>query len=147
MVGRWGHLTMLKLVGKVILRNAYRVVLDLEGDYKVTHKDARGAEYSQDVAAKVVRYVQRECRGKTVSVAEAKNVLEDAPRELPVPYEYGQKLQYYAQSVLIVLVATRQASYAKVGQRYDYTIRAPKNTPAARREKSGHPAVRAKQPR
>jgi hypothetical protein len=128
-----------KLIGKVVLRNAYQVRMDSEGDYKVAHKDARGAEYVQDVAARVVAYVKKQLAGKTVTVADAKSLLDDAPPSLGLPYLYGYKLHFYSQSVLIVLVATRQATYAKCGQRYDYTVLA-RNTPKAQstqRKQSG----------
>jgi hypothetical protein len=135
---------MSRLVGKVVLRNPYRVLLDSVGDYEVSYKDPRGCEYSQDVAAKVVRYVQKKCRGKTVAVAEAQTLLEGAPKGLPVPYAYGFKLRYYAQAVLVVLVATRQARYKKCGQRFEYEILALGAAPEGRRRPSGRPAGRAK---
>jgi hypothetical protein len=117
-----GGVRMAKLIGKVTLKNAYRVLEDAEGDYKVTHKDARGAEYSQDVAADVVNYLYKHLRGETVAVADAMRVLEDAAEELDLPYQYGFKLQFYTQNVLVVLVALRQASYKKAGQRFEYTL-------------------------
>ena len=119
---------MPKLIGKVALRNAYHVLEDTEGNYKVTSKDARGAEYSQDVAAKVAEYVGNQLRGKTVVVADAVSLLEDAPARLELPYQYGYKLHFYSQSVLIVLVATKQASYKRNGQRFEYTMLAQKMT-------------------
>ena len=137
---------MLKLVGEIILRSAYRILADSEGNYRVTHQDCHGAEYCQAVAVKVARYVQRKCQGETVTVAEARSVLESAPKELEVPYDYGYKLGFYAQSVLLVLVATRQAEYSKIGQRFDFTVLKPKATVKTRRAKKGQ-VGRTKQPR
>jgi hypothetical protein len=131
---------MPKLIGKVVLRNAYRVHEDAEGNYKVTHKDGRGAEYSQDVAAKVVEYVRKKLYGETVTVKDAASLLEDAPARLELPYQYGYKLNFFSQGVLVVLVAIRQASYVKSGQRFDYTILAQKvadKQPATRRHVNG----------
>lgn len=54
------------------------------------------------------------------------SVLEDAPAEMDLPYHYGFKLQFYSQDVLVVLVALRQASYKKCGQRFEYMITAHK---------------------
>jgi hypothetical protein len=113
---------MFKLIGKVVLRNPYRVLMNSDGEFRVTHKNARGAEHSQDVASKVVQYVQKKFRGKTVSVADAQELLEAAPAQLGIPYDFGYQLYFYAQRVLIVLVAKRQATYGKCGRRFDYTI-------------------------
>jgi hypothetical protein len=132
---------MLRLIGKVVLRNAYRVLVDSGGDYRVTHKDQRGAEYSQDVTAKVVNYVLKRRRGKTVSVADAQALLEEAPPSLQLPYSYGHRLQFYSQSVLIVLVARKQARSKKNGPRFDYTLHASSKgldkTPRTRRKPDG----------
>jgi hypothetical protein len=125
---------MLKLVGKVVLRNDYRILQDSDGDYRVTHEDTRGAEYTQCVAAGVVQYLRRKCRGTTVLVADARAVLEEAPPSLKRPYSYGYKLRFYAQSVLVVLVALRQARYKKSGKRFEYTI-----LPAATRGRDTRP--------
>jgi hypothetical protein len=113
---------MPRLIGKVVLRNDYRIYSDAEADYKVVHQDRRGAEYSQFVASAVAEYVRRKSRGRSVTVAETQRLLERAPKRLQVPYDFGFKLQFYAQAVLLVLVALRQASYKKVGQRFEYTV-------------------------
>lgn len=113
---------MTKLMGTVTLRNPYRVGLNSNGDYKVTSKSSRGAGYSQEVAATVVDYVYKQCRGRTVTVADAKDLLEHAPKTLRGPFDYGYKLQFYAQDVLLVLVAIGRASYLKCGSRFEYTI-------------------------
>src|SRR5438045_4030632 len=87
---------MSKLIGKVALRNAYRVLEDSEGNYKVTHKDARGAEYSQNIAAKVVKYVRKQLRGKTIAVTDAMSLLEDAPSRLELPYQRPSRISVFA---------------------------------------------------
>jgi hypothetical protein len=113
---------MTKLLGKVTLKNTYRVVLDSNGDYRVTYKTPRGALYSQDVDAKIVEYVHKQFGGTTVTVPDVEVSLKHALKTLPVPYAYGHKLQFYSQSVLLVLVAAGRASHVRSGPRFEYTI-------------------------
>jgi hypothetical protein len=117
-----GEAVMTKLLGNVTLRNTYRVVQASGGDYKVNHKDQRGACYTQDIAAKAVHLVGRQLRGSTVTVSDVEVFLAHAPKSVRGPYDYGYKLHFYAQSVLLVLVATGRASHIKSGRGFEYTI-------------------------
>jgi hypothetical protein len=51
----------------------------------------------------------------------------------PDPFTLGFKLAYYAQKVLLVLVARREASIQKVGRRFIYSVFEPSGTDAAGR--------------
>lgn len=59
-------------------------------------------------------------RGQTVTVDDAMHELRRLPVQLP--YQYGYKLRFFAQNVLVILVALGNASHNKVGHRFEYDI-------------------------
>jgi hypothetical protein len=113
---------MAKLVSTVTLRNRYQVLQDSGGDYIVAHKDQRGASFTQDVEAAVVQNVFRRFTGSTVTVSDVDIFLAREPKALRGPYDYGHKLYFYAQAVLLILAATRRARRIKSGRRFEYQI-------------------------
>jgi hypothetical protein len=48
---------------------------------------------------------------------------EPKAAEFNLPYHYGHQLGYYAQDVLLILVALDKATMTKEGRRYIYTVR------------------------
>ena len=76
--------------------------------------------FGQEVEGAVIRHLAKELEGQTVTVEEAEEVLRNSGLELP--YQFGYKLHYYAQNVLVVLIASGQASHTKVGRRFEYHL-------------------------
>ena len=109
------------LLDIINLRNVYRIYAEGD-DYRVVQQDRHGGEHSRTIPSNVVDYVQKEFMGSRISAEEASLALEKVGDKFNLPYTYGYKLQYYAQSILLILVARRDASLEKKGRGYLYTI-------------------------
>ena len=106
-------------IAVVTLRNDYHV--EREADtFRVCSATKRGAGFSQTIEGQIVRYLASALHGQTVTVPEAENALLKSGIKLP--YSYGYKLRFFAQTVLIVLVASGNASHRRVGRGFDYDI-------------------------
>ena len=57
-----------------------------------------------------------------MNAEEAADVLEGVGSRLGLLYTYGHKLQFYAQSALLVLAALGDAHLEKEGRGYVYTV-------------------------
>jgi hypothetical protein len=106
-------------IGVVKLRRIYHV--DRKADtFHIWSATERGADFGQAVEGKIVRYLAKTLQGQTVTVPEAASALLKS--EIGLPYEYGHKLRFFAQNVLVVLVASKQASHRKVGNKFEYDL-------------------------
>ena len=106
-------------IGVVTLRRTYHV--DREADtFHIWSATERGADFGQTVEGKIVRYLANALQGQTVTVPEAETALRKSGIKLP--YRYGYKLHFFAQTVLIALVANGNASHRRVGQGFEYDI-------------------------
>jgi hypothetical protein len=110
------------LVGTVELRNSHWVYRK-GTDFRVVQKDRHGEEHAELIPRDVVDFIAGRTRGGEIDVDKAAQLLDSAAGDLRLPYTYGYKLHYYAQDVLIVLVAVGAASVRKVGRAYLYAIR------------------------
>lgn len=107
------------LIGIVRLRNEYHV--DRKADiFRVWSGNERGADFGQTVEGKIVRYLANALQGQTVTVPEAQSALVKSAFRLP--YTYGHKLHFFTQSVLVVLVATGNASHRRVSRGFEYDV-------------------------
>lgn len=113
---------MRQLIAKVALRNEY-AVYECSDHYEVEATQAHGTRYIDEVPNEAVELLKAELKGRSVTVEEAADALELAAEHLSLPYAYGHKLKFYAQTVLVVLVALTVASHEKAGRRFLYTIR------------------------
>lgn len=111
----------MRLLGEVTLRNPRRVFAD-GATFVVESEDRRGAVYRTRVPTSVVAALHTIVGGQEVSAAEAADLLEPVARELGIPYTYGHKLRFYAQDVLIVLIARGDATLRKLGREYRYSV-------------------------
>jgi hypothetical protein len=105
---------MRRAIGSVMLRNEYTVYECLDC-YEVESANRHGQRFTQEVQFQVVEFMRVRLAGLNVTSDEAAAALELAAKELSLPYAYGHKLKFYAQAVLIVLVALARASHKKVG--------------------------------
>jgi hypothetical protein len=106
-------------IGTVTLRNEYYV--NREADtYRVWSGNERGADFGQTVEGKIVRYLADALQGQTVTVPEAESALQKSGIRLP--YKDGYKRHFFAQTVLVVLVATGSASHRRVGRGFEYDV-------------------------
>lgn len=111
---------MKKFIGEIQLRNSRRIYS--EGEiFIVEQTDKNGRITTEKIDVKIVNSLRRVLKGKTVSVKEAFETLSTI-KGMILPYNHGYKLSYYAQDILIVLVALERASVEKVGRAYYYTI-------------------------
>jgi len=106
-------------IGVVTLRNKYQVHREAD-TFRVWSATARGADFGQIVRGEIVRHLAKALQGQTVTVPEAERALLNSG--IPLPYNYGYKLHFFAQNVLIALVATGNASHRRVGRRFEYDI-------------------------
>ena len=109
----------MKHVGNVRLRNTYRVESS-PGEFRVSSLNSRGAEYGQLISTQIVDHLRNAARGQTISVDEAMRELVRSM--LALPYRTGYKLRFFAQAVLVALVALGVATHTKVGHRFEYDI-------------------------
>ncbi len=112
---------MREFLSEFELRNTHRVFRD-GGDYLVEQEDGRGQLHTTKVGQQTVDYLREALKGERVNAEEAADVLEGAASGLALPYTYGHKLRFYAQSVLLVLVALGDAYLDKEGRGYVYTV-------------------------
>jgi hypothetical protein len=106
-------------VGSVRLRKEYYI--DRKADvFRVWSVTERGADFGQNIKGEIVRHLAKTLQGQTVTVPKAARALLKSG--IPLPYNYGHKLQFFAQSALVALVATGNASHRRVGRRFDYDI-------------------------
>lgn len=119
---RKGHLTAKReMLGRVELRNE-RTVYKEGSRYLVEQIDGRGQLHTDIVTQDAVDYLYSALSGLEVTSEAAAESLELVASQLKLPYSYGRKLQFYAQSVLMVLIILGDASVEKVGRQYHYTI-------------------------
>lgn len=112
---------MRELLGEFELRNTHRVFRN-GGDYLVEQEDRRGQLHTTKVIQETVDYLHEALKSERVNAERAADVLEGVASRLGLPYTYGHKLQFYAQSVLLVLAALGDAHLEKEGRGYTYTI-------------------------
>lgn len=112
---------MRELLDEFELRNTHRVFID-GSDYLVEQEDRRGQLHTTKVNQETVDYLHDALKGESVKAEEAADALEGAASALGLPYTYGHKLQFYAQSVLLVIAARGDAHVEKDGHGYLYTI-------------------------
>lgn len=111
-----------ELVGRVDLRNVYTVFKE-RGGYLVVGENRRGQRYECQVLPEAVSYLCDRTRGRRVSAEQAGTVLKPVAERFGLPYTYGDKLRYSGQHVLIAAVALGQATVAKEGRSYLYSIK------------------------
>jgi hypothetical protein len=114
---------LIKFIGQVELRNHRRVYYQNDS-YRVEQINPTREQvtYSYDIPDKAVDYLYNQLNGCIVTPEEASTVLKPVAKNLNLPFTCGHKLDYYAQEVLVVLVALGKASLSKEGRRYFYTI-------------------------
>ncbi len=112
---------MSELIGEVQLRNPRRVYRE-GANYRVEQIGTREQIYSKQVKDEVVEYLCKKLVGCQVTSEEAADVLKPVCNRFNLPYTYGEQLKYYAQEVLVVLVALGKAGVKKERRRYWYTI-------------------------
>lgn len=114
---------LIKFIRPVELRNSHRVYY-LEDYYRVEqiNPNREQVTYSYDIPDKAVEYLYNQLKGRKVTPKDADTVLQAVAKNFNLPYNSGHKLDYYAQEVLVVLVALGQAILTKEGRAYFYTI-------------------------
>ncbi len=114
---------MIKFIGQVELRNHRRVYYQ-EDSYRVEqiNPNREQVTYSYDIPDKAVEYLYNQLKGCKVTPEDASTILKPVAKSLNLPFNYGHKLDYYAQEALVVLVALGKASLSKEGRGYFYTI-------------------------
>ena len=104
------------------LRNRRKIYRD-GSNFLIKHEDSKGQMHSRSIPSFVVDYLFIQLKGKRVIRDDAQEILEPKAAEFNLPYHYGHQLGYYAQDVLLMLVALDKATMTKEGRRYLYTIR------------------------
>ena len=114
---------LIKFIGEVELRN-HRRVYYLQDFYRVeqVNPNRKEVNHSYDIPDKAVEYLYNQLNGRRVTTKDASTVLKPVAKSLNLPYSYDHQLDYYAQEVLVVLVALGKASLSKEGRGYFYTI-------------------------
>ena len=112
---------MAEYIGKVTLRNTRDVFKDHK-IYIVKCKSKREEIKSISIRKELVDYVFSKFSGKELIVEDIEYFLEreDVFKKFKIPFEYGFKLHFYAQDILIILVALNKATLKKRGNRYFY---------------------------
>ena len=110
---------MSELIGEFTLRNS-RKIYRKGNNYIVEQTDRNGTRYTVDVSHSLAKSLALELTGHTVTKNQAADALKLIPGDKP--YDYGYKLDFYAQDVLLVLVSLDMADFEKIGRGYQYTI-------------------------
>jgi hypothetical protein len=93
-----------ELILTIRLRNTHRVYRDGRGGYLVEQEDAHGVQHTQHVSRDAPDWLGSHLAG-SVTRQEAAELLETVAQELQLPFSYGYKRGYYAQDILLTLVA------------------------------------------
>jgi hypothetical protein len=112
-----------EFIGEVDLRNCHRVYRE-GADYRVdqVNESREQVVYSYTIPAEAVKYLCSQLKGRRVTKKEGAAVLKPVANRFNLPFNDDWKLDYYAQEVLVVLVALGQAWVNKEGRGYFYTI-------------------------
>ncbi|MEK0177946.1 MAG: hypothetical protein EAZ78_10165 [Oscillatoriales cyanobacterium] len=111
---------LIKFIGQVELRNSHRVYYQ-QDSYRVEQINPKKT-YSYDIPDKAVEYLYNKLKGRKVTPKDASTVFNPVAKNFNLPFTYGHQLDFYAQEVLVVLVALGQASLSKEGRAYFYII-------------------------
>lgn len=112
-----------EFVGKVRLRNWHYVYRDTECFVvKQTKPDGTKRPEETCIPSDAIDHLYELCRGKKISPQTAKNYVSDFAQEYDLPYTYGHKLGFYAQEMLVVLVATGRAHEIQKGKEFEYQV-------------------------
>ncbi|WP_377477774.1 MAG: hypothetical protein P2A85_04365 [Microcoleus anatoxicus] len=114
---------LIKFIGQVELRNSHRVYYQ-QDSYRVEqiNQNREQVTYSYDIPDKAVEYLYNKLKGRKVTPKDASTVFNPVAKNFNLPFTYGHQLDFYAQEVLVVLVALGQASLSKEGRAYFYII-------------------------
>lgn len=112
---------MATYIGAVTLRNEHPIFESTSG-YFVDNVDRNGTVHRVEVPTQAVEFLQEAFTESIVTVDDAFIELEPVAEAFNLPYTYGHKLRFYAQSVLLVLVARGDAACEKRSHTYYYTI-------------------------
>ena len=109
------------LLDRIHLRNPYEVYR--QGDsYRVIGYSPNGQDYRHRVVGEAVRYLGERLRRRSVTAAQAAEILEPVATRFGLHYTYGDRLRYSAQDVLLILVALGEARVEKEGRSYVYHV-------------------------
>ncbi len=114
---------MAELLRTVKLRNRYWVYQEAHG-YRVDQVDRDGQTNSVSIPQSVVDYLYHALEGSRVDAGQAERVLANVPEGDPLSLQSvgGCPLEFYAQDVLLVLVALKKATCMNVNHQFIYTI-------------------------
>jgi hypothetical protein len=111
------------LLHEQTLRNTtYQVYKEAEGGFTVESTDRKGATHAQHVEEATVEWLHERLQMRRVNKDEAAEILAGAPLSARVPFGPGWRLNFFAQPVLLVLVALRKAAVAQEGRSFLYTV-------------------------
>jgi hypothetical protein len=110
----------MELLLEVELRNPRRVFRD-GNSLLVEQTDPHGTKHTDTIPIQLAESLRDALRGQTVNAEEAAEVLRRLDHD-DCPYHYGHKLRYFAQEVLISLVALEKAEFWKEGRKYFYCV-------------------------
>lgn len=88
--------------------------------------DGRGTRYEYDIPREAADWLSDALSGSEVDNNEAAEALETIAHEMDLPHTRGWQLEYYAQRVLLVLVARGEASLRRQGRRFLHTVSWPR---------------------
>jgi len=114
---------MSQFIGKVVLRNT-REIFQENSKFKVKYKKKSGETYSTLIEKRLIDYVFKKFSGREFIVEDVENLLSkrDIQERFNIPFKFGYKLHFYAQEVLVILIALNKATLEKHGRRFYYQI-------------------------
>jgi hypothetical protein len=109
----------MELIGDVRLaRRTYKVFRSADG-FLVRSLKPGATTFEEEIPAAVVEWLREHLEGRRVDKDEAAELLKSRGASLSIPYR-GYKLSFYAQTVLVILVASERAVLEQDGRRYLY---------------------------
>jgi hypothetical protein len=113
----------LDYLGSITLRNKRKIYKTSAG-FKVVTIDRHSEEYHRVFKKSDISFLREILKNKSVTVKEAVELVSDyiESGEIDIKYEYGHKLQYYIQDMILILVVIYKYNYRKNGNEYTYSI-------------------------
>jgi hypothetical protein len=112
---------MKEFIAEVTLRKPYEVYR-VGDEYQVERNVRPGTTYVTKAPKSHVERLAKLLMGRTTGTDEVANAIRSSIPHDDLPYAYGYKLRFYAQSALIVLVALGIARKVKEGRRFLYSV-------------------------